>query len=111
MSKALDMLIDNLRTQHYNAMSSEIEFKQLYKLDKEFTYVVDKKTKEVKVSYKKIQYFFTLPVIPITLSPPVSYLLFFKKRHIHNVVDTFQLNYQLALHYIICLNTFIKNNK
>lgn len=105
-----DNLIDNLRTFYFNSRIENIEFKNLYTKDKEFEYQINKNRKEVIVTYKDtIHYSFILPIIPITLRPPISYLFFFSKRYTYNVIDSFKLQYLLSLHYIICLHTHIKN--
>jgi hypothetical protein len=104
----VDKLIDKLRSEHYNRITADMQFSNMYKLDENYTYKVDKKSKKVVASYKEITYTFDLPIIPIVLAPPISYLFFFRKRYTHNVVDTFKLEYKLALHYIITLQTYIK---
>lgn len=105
-----DNLIDNLRTFYLNSRIETIEFKNLYIKDNDFKYNINKDKKEVIVTYKEdIHFSFILPIIPITLRPPISYLFFFSKRYTYDVVDTFRLQYLLSLHYLICLHTHIKN--
>lgn len=107
MSNA-DIIIDRLRADQHNQVLDDIQFQNAYKHDESYTYKVNKKDKVVTVMYKNITYSFELPVITLNLSPPISYLFFFKKRHKHHVIDTFKLEYKLALHYIIVLQTVIK---
>jgi hypothetical protein len=109
--KYVDELIDGLRKEHYTHLTDDMQFKNMYKLDKRFSYHIDKKKEKVTVHYQEITYEFDLPVMTINLAPAISYLLFFKKRYVHKVINTFKLEYKLAIHYSIVLNTHIKNQK
>lgn len=109
--KYVDELIDGLRKEHYTDLTEDMQFKNVYKLDRRFSYIIDKKEEKVKVHYRGINYEFDLPVLKINLVPAISYLFFFKKRYVHKVVNTFKLEYKLAIHYAIVLNTYIKNQE
>ena len=109
MIKEIDNIIDKLIYNANTSRGTEIAFKNLYKDDKDFIYIKDKENKEVIVTYKSIKYAFTLPVIPCTLKPPISWL-WFKRAYIHNMINTFELDYSLSMYYAICIHTYYKNN-
>jgi len=87
----------------------DIEFKNLYKYDKDFTYNILKNDKEVVVDYKGLRFAFETPIIKKDLIPIMSYLFFFKAQYTYEMIDTFKLEYTLAMYYIICLKTEYKN--
>lgn len=85
-----------------------IEFTNIYKGDKEFVYKINKAENEVVVNYKGVVYAFPLPTITFKLRPPVTWL-WFKEVYVHEVTNTFKLQYSLAMYYNICVHTYYKN--
>jgi len=112
MIKQIDNTIDRLIFDG-NVVNNivSIEFNNIYKYDSNFRYEIDKEHRTVTVIYReKTKFGFELPVIMIPLSPPISYLLFWKRTYTHQMTDTFKLEYSLAMYYTICLQTYLKNN-
>lgn len=111
MIKHIDNLLERL-THDADTVQNvvDIEFKNTYKYDKNFIYEIVKENKEVIVMYKGIKFGFTLPIIEVPLRPIVSWLFFFRRNYVHQVIDTYKLQYSLSMYYIVCLQTYYKNN-
>lgn len=104
-----DLIIDKLRTDSCNSVIDDIRYKNTFRHDKDFRYKVNKKESEVTITYKNdITFTFELPIYKVKLIPALSYIFFFRKNYTFKIIDSFKLEYKLAMHYVIALQNYIK---